>query len=326
MIITGKDLLNKVLIDPALELDCDEFRVVSSYATAAMASQHIDLLAEKKKSVKIRVLVGMASKEGIVDVHHEGFKRLMGSYKDYFKCSYFMHTRTPCHAKVYIWMKGGKPVKSFLGSANYTHNAFYNFQHEVLYECDPDAALKFFESFSSDTVYCDLDEIEDYVTVMNRKQYRNRNANIEEAIGTPEDCTGLEHRTLSLLTREGNPGNAGARLNWGQRPGREKNQAYLHIPSSVSKEGFFPPGKQQFTVLTDDGKAMICVVAQQNDKGIETTNNNSELGLYFRKRLGLEPGAFVTAEDLKRYGRTDVTFCKMDNETYYMDFSVRKNE
>ena len=30
----------------------------------------------------------------------------------------------------------------------------------------------------------------------------------------------------------------------------------------------------------------------------------------------------VKNEDLERYGRTDVDFCKIDAEIYYMDFSV----
>lgn len=56
--------------------------------------------------------------------------------------------------------------------------------------------------------------------------------------------------------------------------------------------------------------------------GIETPHNNSLIGEYFRNRLGLPNGAFVKKEDLIRYGRTDVTFYKIDDENYYMDFSV----
>lgn len=46
------------------------------------------------------------------------------------------------------------------------------------------------------------------------------------------------------------------------------------------------------------------------------------LGEYFRNRLGLANGAYVTAADLRSYGRTDVTFIKIDEEHYYMDFSI----
>jgi hypothetical protein len=49
---------------------------------------------------------------------------------------------------------------------------------------------------------------------------------------------------------------------------------------------------------------------------------NSLLGEYFRNRLGLPNGAFVTKADLDRYGRTDVVFYKFDDEEYLMDFSI----
>jgi hypothetical protein len=55
---------------------------------------------------------------------------------------------------------------------------------------------------------------------------------------------------------------------------------------------------------------------------IETPHNNALLGEYFRNRMGLANGAFVTRKDLKLYGRDDVKFYKFDDENYYMDFSV----
>ena len=36
----------------------------------------------------------------------------------------------------------------------------------------------------------------------------------------------------------------------------------------------------------------------------------------------LAEGAKVTKDDLERYGRTDVTFTKIEDELFYMDFSV----
>lgn len=68
---------------------------------------------------------------------------------------------------------------------------------------------------------------------------------------------------------------------------------------------------------------MICVRAQDGGKGLHTTLNNSLLGEYFRYRLGVKNGEFVTREHLLKYGRTDVDFYKIDDENYYMDFSVR---
>jgi len=97
--------------------------------------------------------------------------------------------------------------------------------------------------------------------------------------------------------------------------------------------GFFPDREQHFTVLTDDGKSIICSTAQSakkdapldNYKAIHSTTNNSLLGEYFRYRLGLASGAFVNTSDVINYGRTDVTFYKLDDETYYMDFDLPRS-
>jgi len=74
-------------------------------------------------------------------------------------------------------------------------------------------------------------------------------------------------------------------------------------------------------VLTDDNKVMICSRAQQNGKALRTPSNNSEIGIYFRQRLGVPLGDAVQLSDLENYGRTDVCFYKIDDETYFMDFS-----
>ncbi len=89
---------------------------------------------------------------------------------------------------------------------------------------------------------------------------------------------------------------------------------------------FFPDIGVQFTVYTDNDKVLICTRAQQNGKAIHTPHDNSIIGKYFRERLGLRLGALVRKEDLERYGRTDIVFYKIDNETYYMDFSRPVND
>ena len=75
-------------------------------------------------------------------------------------------------------------------------------------------------------------------------------------------------------------------------------------------------------MLTDDGVNLILRVEQQNDKAITTPLNNSLLGEYFRHRLGMENGAYINRQDLENYGRTDVTFYRIDDEQFFMDFSV----
>lgn len=131
-----------------------------------------------------------------------------------------------------------------------------------------------------------------------------------------------EKVVLSLLHSRTGEMPARSGLNWGQRKGREKNQAYIRCPRQIARSGFFPLEGQHFPVITDDGHLLILRVEQGGDKALTTPEDNSLLGRYFRNRLGLPNGAYVNTVDLKCYGRTDVTFYKLNEEQFYMDFSV----
>lgn len=61
---------------------------------------------------------------------------------------------------------------------------------------------------------------------------------------------------------------------------------------------------------------------QENNKAITTPLSNAQLGEYFRNRLGKANGEYIWRKDLESYGRTNVTFYKLDEEQFYMDFSI----
>jgi hypothetical protein len=111
-------------------------------------------------------------------------------------------------------------------------------------------------------------------------------------------------------------------LNWGQRPGREQNQAYLAIPAYIQKSLFFPNLGVPFQMESDDGEIFQCVRAQANGKAIHTPLNNSLLGLYFRRRLDVTPGYAVKIEHLTKYGRSSVDIFKKSEDYFYLDFSL----
>ena len=111
-------------------------------------------------------------------------------------------------------------------------------------------------------------------------------------------------------------------LNWGHRDNRDKNQSYLQLPSDVYKSDFFPKKGTYFLVYTDDGNSFAMNRAQKTDEGtaIQTPEDNSILGKYLRKRLGLTDGKEITVNDILSYGRTDISMTKFDNRHYYLDF------
>lgn len=112
-------------------------------------------------------------------------------------------------------------------------------------------------------------------------------------------------------------------LNWGQRIGREPNQAYLQLESAVYNSDFFPVKGTYFLVNTDDKETFVMNRAQKTDTGtaIQTPENNSIIGLYLRKRLGVADGKEISKDDILNYGRIEISFKKMDDRHFYLDYS-----
>jgi hypothetical protein len=319
-----EDLFNDILIKP-IEQGCNKLFIVSGYATAAMAFHHLSTLKSLNAKVNVELIMGMCAQDGLSKSNHRAFQHLMNEdFKDVFKCSYLVNL-PPVHSKIYVWYKDDDPMFAFAGSANYTQTAFGD-QRELMVECPPEDCLMYFENLCGETIYCNHLDAENLVTIYNDQTYKRimRQKTLLEDVQPPKDFVmqGLPYERVSLLDNGGDlPSRSG--LNWGQRPeyNREPNQAYIRLTSKIYNTPFFPDIGVHFTVYTDNDKVLICTRAQQNGKAIETPQDNSLIGKYFRERLGMPLGSLLKKEDLLRYGRTYVDFYKIDNETYYMDFS-----
>lgn len=112
-------------------------------------------------------------------------------------------------------------------------------------------------------------------------------------------------------------------LNWGQRESREPNQAYLQLEPDIYKGDFFPKKGKYFIVDTDDHTTLIFNRAQKTADGcaLHTPENNSTIGLYLRKRLGIANGAEITRDAILNYGKLDIDVCKVDDLHYLLNFS-----
>lgn len=319
-----KDIAKTLLFDP-LSCDVNELYIMSGYATPTMLSWYIKNLYHKTQTpISIYLLVGMVPFDGISVSVHEGFIQLVRSEQpqeiDKLECSY-IYDAPAVHSNLFIWAKDGSPVLAYSGSANFVQSSFVGrHRQEVMNECDPAEAMEYYQSLIDRSIYVHHAEVEEYVVIHPTHAVLDlENSLIEGFDLMTQD--GYQTVTLSLITKTGAPGKRSG-LNWGQRPGRNPNEAYISLPSKIAKSGFFPLEKRHFTAITDDRHQLILRIEQQNDKAITTPARNSDLGEYFRNRLGLANGAFVTRAHLDRYGRTDVVFLKLDEETYYMDFSV----
>ncbi len=245
---------------------------------------------------------------------HIAFLNLHKEFVGYFH-GHYLQNSPPAHSKVYSWFKDGKSVIGYAGSANYSQYGFFTQQqiNQVSFE-NADLIYQFYKNLLARSTYIPDSEI-----VVPSGHH------IELETDVPPGMIEWEipntRVRISFLDRKGDlPKTSG--LNWGQRAGREQNQAYLGLRQDARIEGFLPEKAYTFTLITDDGKSFDCVVAQDGRKAIHTTNDNSILGKYIRTRIGVAEGAFIHKSDLVSYGRTDFSIEKINDETFLLDLSI----
>lgn len=311
-------IAQKILFEPVF-LGANKLCIVSKEESPSMISWLLTTYQEKKiKGIEIELIVAILSeKGGVAEMNHEAFKEMhrfshLDNSPNIFSCSYYYGSST-IENNMLFWFFNGKPFKAFKLSCNFTQSGLLGSDKGgSLTECDGNSMFDVFERIVDESIYCVNSEIEEYIVI--GPAY----APTTEALN-PQNPNFIK---LSLVTkRTGEPGTKSG-LNWGQRKKRNRNEAYIPIPREIAKSGFFPLNEQHFLVVTDDHHTLQLRVEQQNDKAITTPTSNAQLGEYFRNRLGLAYGAYVRTEDLDAYGRRDVSFLKIDDEQYYMDFSV----
>lgn len=309
------DLYNSVLLNPAKN-GANELFIVSGYASATFTRRHIDDLLTVAEGSKVNLIIGMPSKKS----DHHAFVNLIEHHPLDFE-GYYYEGRPSVHSKVYSWFIDDIPNSGFSGSANYSQFGFFEKnQINQITKDDPEKIKDFYLNLLESSIPIldfETEELPDY-----------RPSEIVGSIapGQIEWIVEDVEVRVSFLTPSGElPKKSG--LNWGQRLDnlgnqREPNQAYLSIRKGARKEGFLPDTGFTFSMLTDDGEVLDCTVQQEGRKAVTTTDNNSILGLYLRERLDVGDGELVTVEDLEKYGRSDFTLKKIDNETFFFDFSI----
>lgn len=318
-----QSLYNDILINPSQV--ANTLYIVSGYASPEFAYTHINRLPN---NTIINLIIGMASKEGITQHAHNNFINLSNTFPGRFNCYYYTSS-TGIHSKAYAWFNNSLPICGFIGSANYSQNAFLGSQGECMTTDNATQIYSYFHSLLENCIICTAPNVESLIPITTTSSHRpislaltsmfNPSVSSEVNVSTNFNFDQVE-LTLLMQNQPDVPATSG--INWGQRDNRERNQAYIAIPASIYRTTFFPPIAQPFTVLTDDGMRFTFVRAQENGKALHTTDNNSILGLYLRQRIGVPSGAYVTLQDLERYGRTSVTISRINDSLFFLDFSV----
>lgn len=310
----SETLAQRLLFRP-IKNGANRLCILTSHATPSMASWLLKSYEENKiTDVEIDLIVGNVFDEGIDEISHEGFKELHGNrYSNTwsnFSCCYLYSPPAPKN-NYYVWLTDETPVKAYCCPYEFTQRSMLRCYKDLPSSIVATDAYKTYENAVDRSIYCNHAEVDDYIVV--RSSSTSLTAFSSKYEG---NCV-----HLSLLARGGETGTKSG-LNWGQRNNRNKNEAYIPLPVNIARSDFFPLNKQHFLVVTDDHHTLQLRVEQQNNKAITTPASNALLGEYFRNRLGLSNGSYIKKENLLAYGRSDVTFYKIDEEQYYMDFSV----
>ena len=313
-----EDLYEKALIQPAS--NNNRLYIVSGYASATFTRRHLNDLNHFETGIEINLIIGMPSARS----DHQSFLALKKEYKNRLNVFYIEYP-PPVHVKAYAWL--GNSSEGFSGSANYSQPGFLKkSQVNQLIKTDPHQIKQFYDSLLGRAI-----SLDEYITPK---------LNNFSDIPQPSDCVPPgriewlipdKAVRISFLQRDGQVPSASG-LNWGHstasknknKPNqrRNRNDAYLSIKADATKNGFLPDKGYTFSTIADDGYLMDCVVAQDGNKSVQTTDDNSILGAYIRSRIGLKSEAFVTVEDLLEYGRTDFTLIKLDEETFKFDMGI----
>lgn len=331
-------LENTILLNPVIELGCTSLKIITGFTDTECIYRHLINLSDLGKNNKFSVdmILGMTSGNGLTEKKHNDINRLISRIKSNrqmpeFICRYKV-SGADIHSKVYIWFKDDEPVLAFCGSANYSMNAFFK-RRECMTNCNSKEANEYFSLLEKDTILSTDSSIKDKISFSKKKEpdseidkYNLENLTWEMFADKPP----IDTCKVSLLMADGSGTGYGSGLNWGIRKDgtkRDLDQAYIPYNAQDKKKGFFPlkenpelKNNPMFKVVPKDFPPFLMRVAQQGDKGIHTAESNALLGQFFRQKLGLPSGTFITKEMLENYGKTYVVFKKYENDVYLMDF------
>ena len=335
------NLKDEILLKPAIEFGCTSLKIITGYTDTEFIAKHLINLADLKKektisNFSVDMILGMISGNSLTEKKHKDINRLINNInyktkKTKFTCRY-KYTGMDIHSKVYIWYKGKKPFIAFCGSANYTGNAFLK-RRECMSECDSNEAELYFNNLLKDTLLATDSEVKDKIKFSKSKRkdleidkYNLENLSWDMFVNKKP----IDICKVSLLKANGKETGYGSGLNWGIRKNktkRDKNQAYIPYNKIDRKAGFFPlkddPQKKHnplFKVVAKDFPPFLMRIAQDDNKGIHSAENNALLGSFFRQKLGVADGTFITKKMLEDYGKTYVEFKKYDNDIFVLDF------
>lgn len=249
-----------------------------------------------------------------------------------------LYPEVPSHAKCYLWLSEGKPIRGLVGSANFSTNGLSNDFRETLIEVEkPDLfAVKAY-----------IDVIKESSRACNVVAVAETNTNIVTDLTKGCELELYDPKSGEVQSMHG--------LNWGFSNGNvTPNDACIPIRTKHIKQFphlfqpvFFNPddghrsrsknSKEAVEIIWDDGVIMEALFegsqpinGMNYPKQISSIPRKNILGEYIRARLNMLPvsdmrnsSEKINRSTLERYGRNTITFKLIQPGVYSADFSPK---
>lgn len=331
MVLFNNDLYAKIICKEALESDC--LRIISGYASA-------DFLIKVKQEfpqLKIDLFIGM-SQEGISINTHKKFKEIMIEFSDVQV--YYQFEEKNTHIKLIEFSNKVSKV-TYVGSANFTENGFFNNQELMVPIGDYTESL--FEEQKRKSLLCNVDNIARYINFFEEESNLSKSELIknQKFVKTIEsmnmeikEIQQKQKRYLSDIQK------IRSNINYdyykkfsieiilneeNDRRWRETgiNRIFKgEIPSlfETNKNPFFKlfPEEQIFSIFADDGNMYQAQLTGMNKKDLILLNGN--FYEYVQKKIGLNEYRVISRQCLESFGVTKINFERLSESEYYMYF------
>lgn len=337
--------------------DCSEFIAVVGYVGQSMLKQIEPSILAIAKRGTCQIIVGMIEKEGVSQQLGEYLVLLDAKLRSVNAASGIFVTPTKYHGKVYKVINKNK-ARVFVGSSNFSGES-WNLRGEFNICVDDSATksetLKFIDymrnlsiNLSAITLKIKKHGINKIVIKKDLKDFtrgaRRKFNKLPPPIGQFDHTLRVEKNPesgLNLYFEAGRYSKAKNTFN-----ARNWFEVELATNSQEQKNKFYPPSISHPNKRSPTSKArtgdFIAYIKDDEDfyeipmkvggdsgKNIYSANDRNIFGKYIKGKLqnsgALIQNQLVTEEVLQIYGRNTVTFKKIDNSRYIIDFSVPGN-
>ncbi|WP_394125039.1 restriction endonuclease PLD domain-containing protein [Psychrobacter nivimaris] len=341
-----KLVLKKEIDYNGTTIEADEIIIVSGYISAYPISE-LTTLGFKK----ITVFGGMY-KSGI---NEDEYNKLVKTNDACQELSIYI-TNREVHSKLYVWKNNGKTISALIGSANLTNKGLKTDSRECMSELSP----KIYCHLDSYLNIITKDKIgireKDKITVSKAIHFNSDKEVNSDSLNIANHIT-YPSVELFLYNKENRKVESSSGLNWGFGTGNVNiNDSCIKIPTDLIKKhyDFFIPHifkdtseNRRVTIIWDDKFVMPVLfegsmkklingnkfpkqISSTKDKDIQIDPEyqdvtvKSIMGIYLRKRMGIELSKPITYEMLEEYGRTSIQLTRINEKLYLANFSVQE--